>query len=270
MFNALSFDVEEWFQVDCFSELIPPSHWEQQESRIVESTMKILRLLRHHESRATFFVLGVIAEQQPQLVKKIAKEGHEIATHGYSHQLVYNQSPKEFEKDLIRSIHILEDITGQHVIGYRAPFWSITSKTQWVWDILWRNGIRYDSSIYPIHLQHGMPEAPRFNHRMGNGIVEIPLSTLRIFNFNIPVGGGASFRILPYWITFWAIRKINLKGHPAIVYIHSWELDPLHPRLSVNLGTYILHYAFLRGIERKLTRLLTQFSFVPMQNLLNL
>ena len=261
MLNILTFDIEEWFQVDCFFNLIPVKSWSDQQSRVVESTLKILHLLQRYGARATFFFLGAVADRHPQLVEKIVAQGHEIATHGYAHQRVYHQSPEEFEEDLRYSIQILKNISGRPILGYRAPFWSITSQTEWVWDILKRNEIRYDSSIYPISLSHGMPKARRFCHRVNGGIIEMPLSTVRLLHTNVPIAGGFFLRAFPSWFTSWGVRKINLDGYPAVVYAHPWELDPAHPKLSVDLKTNVLHYAFLRETERKLTQLLSGFRF---------
>jgi len=263
MLNALTIDVEDYFQVSNFENAVKMEDWDKYESRVVKNTREILSILSQNDSKATFFILGWIAERFPEIVMEIDAQGHEIASHGYSHKLIYRMSREEFKDDLIRSLEILERITKKKVLGYRAASCSVTEDSLWALDVLKENGIKYDSSVFPIHHdRYGIPDADRFIHRWNNnGLVELPFSTVNILGQNIPVAGGGYFRLYPYWFTKWAIEKINREGYPAIVYIHPWELDYKQPRIKANLISGCRHYINLRKTEDRLKALLSDFKF---------
>jgi polysaccharide deacetylase family protein (PEP-CTERM system associated) len=245
------------------------------ESRVEKSVYKIIDLFERFETRATFFVLGCIASEHPDLIKKIHARGHEIASHGYAHKLIYNNSPEQFRKDISRSKEVLENIVGEGVIGYRAPSYSITQQSYWALDILIEEGYRYDSSIFPIHHdRYGIPGSPRFVYnipRKSGSILEFPISTARFLGVNLPVAGGGYLRVLPYWFTRWGIRQINAKeGKPAVVYFHPWEIDVDQPRQPVGLFTRIRHYHRIDRMKNKIEGLLKEFSFAPIQEVLGI
>jgi polysaccharide deacetylase family protein (PEP-CTERM system associated) len=268
MMNALSFDVEEHFHVQGFADVIAPNDWDRFPSRVVENTQRILRLLREFDVRATFFILGWVAERQPRLVQEIADDGHEIASHGYAHQLVYRQSPQEFSVDIARSLDVIGHAcpTAQ-VRGYRAPSFSIVRESEWAFDELSRVGFAYDSSVFPIsgHDRYGIPNASRSASLVRDRLLEVPLSTVRFAGRNWPVAGGGYFRLFPLWLTRRAVRSINAEGHPAVVYLHPWEFDPGQPRVS-NAGrlSRFRHYVSLSKTEVRLRRLLQEFTFGPL------
>ncbi|MCX6731736.1 MAG: polysaccharide deacetylase family protein [Candidatus Parcubacteria bacterium] len=266
--NILQIDVEDWYcDLDFKS-------WESREDRILQSTNKVLTLLKERNTKATFFILGYIAERFPQLVKKIKEEGHEIASHGYNHTPITKRTPPEFEEDLLKSIRILEKISGDKIWGYRAPQFSVVEKTSWAIGILKKNGLRYDSSVFPVKLPlysiYGVPDAPLFPYRISlsdikkedpkENFLEFPLSVYRIpiLKRNIPIAGGFYLRFFPYGFISHAIKKINKANHPAICYLHPWELDPGQPRIK-SLEWY--HYYRLGGTEKKFKRLLKDFKF---------
>jgi len=227
MINALSVDVEEYFQVSAFEQVIDRRSWSGLKSRLSDPLHRILDLFDRHGARATFFVLGWIAERHPELIREIHSRGHEIASHGYEHRLIYEHPRHHFEKDLARSRKALEDITGQRILGYRAPSYSITGENMWAFDLLIEQGFVYDSSIFPIHHdRYGIPESPRFPYivrRDPGRILEFPLSTTRLFGNNLPVAGGGYLRIFPLALIRWGFRRINRKeGKPAILYFHPW------------------------------------------------
>jgi len=273
MQNALSVDVEEYFQVSAFAASIQRSKWPKFESRVEKSVYKILELFDHHQVRATFFVLGWTAERHPDLIREIHNRGHEIASHGYGHQLIYQLSPQAFRDDIVASKKLLEEIIGDQVIGYRAPSYSITTASLWAFTILREEGFQYDSSIFPIHHdRYGIPESPRFPYRVNGAkdcIMEFPLSTVRVAGQNLPVAGGGYLRLFPYALIRWGIRRINQKeGKPAVVYFHPWEIDPDQPRQPVSLLSRFRHYSNLHGMWDKVTRLLQDFPFVPLREVL--
>jgi polysaccharide deacetylase family protein (PEP-CTERM system associated) len=273
MKNALSVDVEEYFQVSAFGPLIRQSDWSTHESRIDGPLHSLLDLFDRFESRATFFVVGWTAEKHPDLVREIHRRGHEVACHSFAHQLIYNMTPDEFRADLTRCKKILEDITGEAVLGFRAPSYSVTSASFWALDILIEEGFRYDSSIFPIrHDRYGVPSSPRFPHaieREGGEILEFPLSTVRLFGKNVPIAGGGYMRLFPYLFMRWGLKKINREeGQPAIVYFHPWEIDPAQPRQPVGPLTRFRHYHNLRHMQEKIRRLLEDFSFRPVREVL--
>lgn len=276
MLNALTFDVEDYFQVSGFEKIIRYEDWDKFESRVVLNTEKILRILASHEVKATFFILGWIAERFPEIVKEIDKEGHEVASHGYAHKLIYNQTREQFSDDLKKSIDVLEGIIGKRVKGYRACSYSIVKETLWALDILREEGLKYDSSIFPIiHDRYGIPEASRFPYeveesRGDNPLIEFPLSTVKIMGRNFPIAGGGYLRLFPYLLIRWGIRKINLEGQPAIIYLHPWEFDPEQPKQAAPLLTRFRHYINLDKTEAKLRALLKDFNFAPVRKVLGL
>ena len=270
MTNAFSIDFEDWYQ----GLEIPASGWGGFERRIRPVAHRLLDLLADAGVRGTFFVLGHLAEEHPEVVREVAAAGHEIGTHGLSHTLIYRQQPAEFREELKRAVGVVEDLTGKRVRGHRAPFFSITKDSLWALEILVEQGIEYDSSIFPTrNYRYGMVAAPRWPHRMevGDGtIIEAPLSIWRLRGANLPVGGGAYFRILPYGVTRRAFRSIIATGHPVIFYLHPWELDPAHPRIELPRRIAATHYFNLRSTEGRLRRLLRDFSFAPMEEVLGL
>lgn len=271
--NALTVDVEDYYQVESFTDVVPREKWAGWAPRIDRNTDKILSLFDERGVYGTFFILGWIAERNPQIVRRIADAGHEIACHSYGHHLIHNQTQAEFRADLIRAKRLIEDQSGQGVIGYRAPTYSITPRTLWALDILIEEGFQYDSSIFPIyHDRYGMPGAERFPHliRTGSGeIVEFPPSTLRLAGQNIPLAGGGYFRIMPYRFFSWGVRRINrAEQQPAIFMVHAWEVDEDQPRIS---GTRLNVWRHRNNLNRtlpRLQRLLSDFNFAPMRDLL--
>ncbi len=267
--NALTIDFEDWYQ----GIEIPHTEWAGFEDRMVVSSERLLRLLRAARVRATFFVLGWVAERHPDLVRAIVADGHEIGTHGWSHTLIYRQDPEVFRAELKRSVELLRALTGAAVLGHRAPFFSITPQSLWALDILKECGIRYDSSLFPVrNNRYGLPGAPRWPHTLeghGAGLREFPLSTLEWFGRTLPVSGGAYFRIYPYAFTRWAYRRINREGRAFTFYLHPWELDPGHPKIPLPQRIALTHYFNLGATEGRLQRLLQDFRFAPMGEVLD-
>ena len=274
MTNALTIDVEDYFHVEAFAGVVTPSEWDGYPRRVERNTYRLLEHFEDRRIRATFFILGWVAERCPGLVQDIVKAEHEIGSHGYSHQMIGRADAKSFRTDVLRSKVILEDQTGSAVKSYRAPSYSITAKTLWALDILAEAGFQYDSSIYPIHHDcYGLPGAPRFPHyrtlRNGKRILEFPPSTINTCGVNFPVGGGGYFRVLPYSVTSWAIRRLNNNEHqPALLYFHPWEIDPAQPRIAAPWRSRLRHYKNLDSTEEKLKRLLDEFSWAPMAEVL--
>lgn len=269
--NAFTIDVEDYFQVSAFIPYIKKQDWPTWPSRVVYNTERLLELLAAHQTHATFFVLGWIAERHPALIKKIVSEGHELACHGYDHTLITQQNRSQFHQDVLRSKNILEDIAGIPVIGYRAPSYSITRNNLWAFDVLIELGFRYSSSIYPIyHDLYGIPDAPRFAFHpvAGHNFLEVPITTARIARCNIPVGGGGYFRLWPYVLSKYLMRKAHTEGLPSIFYCHPWEIDAEQPRLEgLSLKTRFRHYYGLAGMQDKLARLLRDFSWGRMDQI---
>lgn len=268
LLNALTFDIEEYFHAHAFEAVVDHSALYQYQSRVVRSTDKILNLLSEFNVKATFFILGSIANRYPSLVQEISSEGHEIGSHGYQHELVYRQSPSEFCDDLQRSIEAIGVSCHTPIVGYRAPGFSITRRSLWALDILKSNGILYDSSIFPlaIHDRYGIRDADRFAWMVRDGLWEFPVSTLRIFKYNWPIAGGGYFRLFPLCITRDGISRINAEGQPGIVYLHPWEFDPGQPRFTnAPLLSLFRHYVNLNKTEERLRSLLEQFRFAPMR-----
>ncbi|HSF17619.1 MAG TPA: XrtA system polysaccharide deacetylase [Vicinamibacteria bacterium] len=272
MQNALTFDVEDYFHVHNFETTIDRSEWDSMPSRVVSSTRRILGLLRERQVRATFFVLGWVAERHPQLVQEITADGHELATHGYGHELIYRQSPAEFTEDVERSLRFLKLALGGSEVpiqGYRAPAFSVTRQTLWALRILREHGFRYDSSIFPLvaHDRYGIRNASRFASQVEAGLWEFPVSTVRLAGRNWPVAGGGYFRLFPLWLTRSAIRHINGEGHPAVIYLHSWEFDPNQPAVrGAPALSRFRHYVNLRKTESRLRKLLEEFRFGAFQD----
>ena len=267
--NALTIDVEEHFQVHAFEKVVDRTAWDRYPSRVTANTRRILNLLAAYDVQATFFVLGWVAERHPDLVKEIAAGGHEIATHGYWHELVYRQTPDEFAADLCQSLQAIEQAcNGVRPKGYRAPSFSITNQSLWALDVLRENGIMYDSSIFPLaaHDRYGIKNANRFANKMRSGLWEFPVSTIRLGNQNWPVAGGGYFRLFPLWITRQAIHRLNTQKQPAVVYLHPWEFDPAQPRIpGAPLLSRFRHYVNIDKTESRLQALLNEFKFAPMR-----
>jgi polysaccharide deacetylase family protein (PEP-CTERM system associated) len=262
LINALSIDVEDYFHVEAFASRITPDDWRTYECRVEKNVNVILGMLESHQTRATFYMLGWVAELLPLLVRKIAGLGHEIACHGYAHQHIRRQTPDQFRQDIHRARLLLMDQVQKPVDCYRAPSFSITGATLWALDVLAEEGFKIDSSIFPIrHDLYGIPDAERFPHWRG-GIIEFPPSTIRRFKNNFGVAGGGFLRLLPYQFTRWAIRKINgIERQPAMVYFHPWEIDPDQPRISAPLKSRLRHYTNLEKMQNKIERLLQDFRF---------
>ncbi len=263
--NALTVDVEDYFQVWAFSRYIPRSKWDDIPARVERNVDLILQLLDEAGARATFFILGWIAERFPQLVRRIVTAGHEVASHGYAHAKATELDQGRFFADILLAKAILEDVADVEVKGYRAPSFSIGRGNElWVYECIVEAGYRYSSSVYPIrHDHYGIPDAPRFPHRWAGDLVEVPITTVRLLNRNWPAGGGGYFRLLPYAVSRWLIRRVNaVDGWPAIFYFHPWELDPGQPRVAgLDAKTRFRHYVNLHQTEHRLRRLLGDFRW---------
>ena len=272
--NALSIDVEDYFQVAALAPAVARETWSQRESRVERNTDILLALLEERGLYATFFVLGWIAERHPTLVERIAAAGHEVASHGFSHQLIYGQTPAEFREETRRSKELLQDLTGRAVIGYRAASFSITKQSLWALDVLLDLGFQYDSSIFPIHhdrygIPGASPEPGRISAPSGRTLVEFPMSAASLGGIKIPVSGGGYFRLLPYWVTRAGLRQVNQKrGHPFVFYLHPWEIDPGQPRIGVKWLSRFRHYTNLERCEERLKRLLGDFAFTRIKDVL--
>ena len=265
MKNAMTVDLEDYFQVSAFEQHISRSQWEVISCRVEANTTRILELFEAAEVKATFFALGWIAERYPPLLREISDAGHEVASHGFSHVRATEQSPEEFRHDVTRTKLLLEDICGHEVKGYRAASFSICESNLWALDALYDAGYHYSSSIYPVsHDLYGSPQAPRFPFRhKGEGIIEVPITTIKIMNRNFPCGGGGYFRLLPYALFRWALRRVNkVEQKPGVFYFHPWEIDPNQPRQQgLALKTRFRHYCNLSRMESRLERLLQDFCW---------
>jgi len=265
--NVLSIDVEDYYHVSAFSKSVATSDWDLYPSRVERNVGRVLNLLRKHNAKATFFVLGYVARRFPELVSKIAAEGHEIGSHGLRHQRIHHQTPEEFRKDIRVARSVLTEQVQRPVVCYRAPSFSIVNDTRWAMDILVEEGFEIDSSIFPVrHDLYGMPDASRFpswnKTPHGHPLFEFPPSSVRIAGNNWGVGGGGYLRILPYSFTRWALMRINrLERQPGMVYFHPWEIDPEQPRISAGLRSRFRHYTNLSEMESKLEKLLSDFRF---------
>src|SRR5471032_3299255 len=270
--NAMTIDVEDYFQVSAFAPHIDRASWPQRECRVEANIVRILAIMAEGGVYATFFTLGWIAERYPQVVRDIVAAGHELASHGYGHLRASDQDRAAFTDDIVRSKAILEDLGGRAVRGYRAPSFSIGPANLWALDALQEAGYRYSSSIYPIrHDHYGMPDAPRFAWRPTGraGLLELPISTVRLLRRNFPAGGGGYFRLLPYAVTRWCLRRINSRDRQAgIFYFHPWELDPDQPRQpGIGLKTRFRHYVNLQRTEARLARLTQDFHWGRMDHI---
>jgi len=256
----MSVDVEEYFQVSAFEGHIDRKKWDELPGRVENSIDQILRLFSDHDVKATFFTLGWIAERHPEMIRRIVDEGHELASHGWSHVRVADQNENEFRNDVVRTQRLLEDVSGEKIKGYRAASYSIGASNLWALDVLEQLGYLYSSSIFPIkHDHYGMPEAPRFSfHPTGGNLLEIPVTTVEIMGRKVPCGGGGWFRFFPYQLSSWAINRVNkTENRSAIFYFHPWEIDFNQPRQKgLDLKTRFRHYLNLQQMEQRLTRLM--------------
>ncbi len=264
--NAFTVDVEDYYHVQAFSDHVDPNTWDDYESRVVENTHGMLRLLDEHSVQATFFVLGWVADRHPRLVRDIQTSGHEIGVHSFWHRCIFDMKPEEFRDDLLQSIKVVEEITGEPVKAFRAPSFSITAESLWALDVLIECGIEYDSSIFPVyHDTYGIPSAERFPHRIereGGGLWEFPPSVYPLWKFNLPVSGGGYFRLYPSRLSLQWLQHINQTAQqPFVFYVHPWELDPEQPRLPGSLRSRFRHYQNLHTTAPKLERLLSSFQF---------
>jgi len=266
-------DLEEYFQVSAFEGRVPRSQWERLESRVASQTALLLELLARHEARATFFVLGWLAERQPELIRTIAGAGHVIASHGWDHVRVTHQTPRQFRDSVRRSKRVLEEITGAAVEGFRAPSFSIVPGKEWALDVLIEEGYRYDSSLFPVRRpggagRYGYPHGHPYPHwldRPAGRLAEIPPSTLEWWGMRLPAAGGAYFRLFPYGLVRAALRQCERRGASGTFYIHPWEVDPEQPRFAVPWSTRLRHYGGLRETARRLDRLLAEFRFTAIE-----
>ncbi len=270
MRNILTFDVEDWYH----GNFLDQQGADDKEERVVNPTLEILNLLQKSGNTATFFVLGSVAEKYPALIKEIARQGHEVASHGYDHRLVYKLTPPEFEKDVALSIKIIEKITAKKILGYRAPYWSVTPAMDWATKILSSLGLVYDSSIYPFKTYlYGDNRAPRFKHVIyQNGksvLLEIPPTVLELRQVRIPFCGGFYFRLLPLWLIRFGIKKINKKeGQPIVFYLHPYEIDPQKTNKSKGMRNNFILQVNLKKAKEKLHKLLEEFEFISIQEYL--
>jgi polysaccharide deacetylase family protein (PEP-CTERM system associated) len=275
--NAFTVDVEDYFHVTALSSVVSRDSWASREMRVEANTERLLGVLSDYGVRGTFFVLGWVAERAPQLVRRIANAGHEVACHGYAHQLVYRQAETEFREETLRAKSCLEDIIGQPVLGYRAASFSVTPASLWALDALIDLGFHYDSSVFPIHHDiYGLPGASAEPNELtapsGRTLVEFPMSAARFFGVPVPVSGGGYFRILPYWLTRAGLKQINgsPNARPFTFYVHPWELDPGQPRVRVGWFSRFRHYTNLERCEARLRRLLNEFAFTTMRESLEI
>jgi polysaccharide deacetylase family protein (PEP-CTERM system associated) len=268
--NALTIDVEDYFQVSAFAPYIARSQWDSQECRVQRNVERILELLAVRQTKATFFTLGWLAQRYPQLVLAIVNQGHELASHGYGHERASDLDPAAFRQDIVSAKKILEDIGGVAVQGYRAPSFSIGKSNLWAFDELLQAGYRYTSSVYPIaHDHYGMPDWPRFAQPVREGLLEVPVTTLRQFNRNFPCSGGGYFRLLPYALSRWMIQQVNAQDQePAIFYFHPWEIDAGQPRVAgIDAKTRFRHYVNIGRMDARLQQLLADFRWGRMDHI---
>jgi polysaccharide deacetylase family protein (PEP-CTERM system associated) len=269
--NALTIDVEDYFQVSAFAPYIDRADWDSRECRVERNIARILSLLDRHGVQATFFTLGWIAERYPGVVRDILAGGHELASHGYGHQRASDLTPAQFHADIDRAKRLLEDQSGVEVKGYRAPSFSIDARNRdWAFDALARAGYRYSSSVYPVrHDHYGMPDAPRFRHAAHSDVLEVPPTTVRAFNRNWPASGGGYFRLMPYALSRRLIERVNRHdGESAVFYFHPWEIDTGQPRIpGINARTKFRHYVNIHRMEARLARLLQDFRWGRMDRI---
>jgi len=271
MINALTVDVEEWFCGHILERGIRKEDWNKQELRVVRNTERLLKILSNHKTKATFFVLGWLAERVPELISEIEVEGHEIGTHGYSHVSITAMTSQDFEKDLVKALEVTRRCIKGKILGFRAPHFTVTKETIWALDILAKHGIKYDSSVFPLglHPDYGIPDAPLSIHKLDNSLIEIPLSCVEVMGKRIPIGGGY-FRLYPYGLTKALLKRCNREGRPAVFYLHPWELDPAQPRVKLGPINTLRHYYNLDKTTERLERLLTDFRFTSIRKLLGL
>ena len=271
-YNAMTVDVEDYFHVAAFENNISVQQWDSIECRVERNVDEILALFSEHNIKATFFLLGWVAERYPALIKRVAELGHEVASHGYWHRRATTQTKEEFEDDVKSSKALLEDISGQEVKGYRAPSYSIGRENIWSLDVLKETGYTYSSSIYPVkHDLYGLPEAPRFGffYKEAGGILEIPVTTMQYAGKNLPCGGGGFFRLFPYVYFQWAIKRVNrVDGESGIFYFHPWEIDVDQPRVKgASAKSRFRHYLNLHRMKPRLNKLLQDFNWRRMDEL---
>lgn len=268
--NAMSIDVEDYFQVSAFAPYIRRGDWDTRECRVERNVRRILQLLADRGVKATFFTLGWIAKRYPQLVRDIVAQGHELASHGFGHERASDLSPEAFRQDVLGARQLLEDLGGVAVQGYRAPSFSIGEGNLWAFDVLQECGYRYSSSVYPIqHDHYGMPDSPRFAYEVRPGLVEVPVTTLRVGQRNLPSSGGGYFRLLPYAVSRWMIERFNrVEGQSAVFYFHPWEIDPGQPRIAgIDARTRFRHYVNIGRTESRIAQLLADFEWDRMDRL---
>jgi polysaccharide deacetylase family protein (PEP-CTERM system associated) len=268
--NALTIDVEDYFQVSAFAPHIDRADWDNRECRVERNVHRILDLLDQHSTQATFFTLGWVAQRYPQLVKQIVNRRHELASHGFGHERASDLTEEAFLEDIRSAKAILEDLSGQEIRGYRAPSFSIGKGNLWAFDCLADTGHRYSSSIYPIaHDHYGMPDSPRFAYEVRPGLLEVPITTLRAFGHNFPSSGGGYFRLLPYALSRWMLQRVNATdGQPGIFYFHPWEIDTDQPRIAgIGAKTRFRHYVNIDRVEARLNQLLTDFRWGRMDHI---
>ncbi len=268
--NAMTIDVEDYFQVSAFAAYIARGDWDSRECRVERNVDRILGLLAEQGTQATFFTLGWVAERYPQLVRRIVEGGHEIASHGYGHERASDLSPEAFRADVGRAKALLEDLSGREVLGYRAPSFSIGERNLWAFDVLRDCGYRYSSSVYPIrHDHYGMPDSPRFAYPVREGLLEVPVTTLRLRGCNLPSSGGGYFRLLPYALSRWLIEQVNRNDQQsAVFYFHPWEIDPGQPRIAgIDAKTRFRHYVNIGRTEARIAQLLRDFAWGRMDQI---
>jgi polysaccharide deacetylase family protein (PEP-CTERM system associated) len=272
--NALTVDVEDYFHVAAFAHAIPRTSWDARELRVERNTGRLIDLFAEQKIRATFFVLGWVARRVPALIRAIQAAGHEVASHGMSHELIYRQTPEQFRAETRESKALLEDLTGQRVRGYRAASYSITVRSQWALDVLVEEGFEYDSSIFPVrHDRYGMPGAARhpghIKTPLGRTLLEFPLTTARIAGVSVPVAGGGYFRLLPYWLTRYGLGSVNHRERvPFVFYLHPWEIDEMQPEVAAGALSRFRHYTNIARCEPRLRRLIGEFRFGAMEDVL--
>lgn len=268
--NALTIDVEDYFQVSAFARYVARDEWERRECRVERNMERLLAMLDRRRTKATFFTLGWVAERYPGVVRSVVRAGHELACHGYGHERVSDLDRRAFRADVERAKRVLEDASGVAVQGYRAPSFSIGPGNLWAFDVLASAGYRYSSSIYPIrHDHYGMPDAPRFAHQVQGGLLEVPPTTLRMAGLNVPSSGGGYFRLLPYCVSRWMLRRVNERERQACVfYLHPWEIDVQQPRIAgLDMKTRFRHYLNIGRMEERLDRLLGDFRWGRMDSI---
>jgi polysaccharide deacetylase family protein (PEP-CTERM system associated) len=268
--NAMTIDVEDYFQVSAFAPYIQRKDWDQRECRVERNVDRILALLDESKTQATFFTLGWVAERYPALVRRIVAGGHELASHGYGHERASDLTPEAFRADIGRAKALLEDIGGHAVLGYRAPSFSIGEGNLWAFDELLKAGYRYSSSVYPIrHDHYGMPDSPRFAYEVREGLLEVPVTTLRLGGRNLPSSGGGYFRLLPYAVSRWLIEQVNRRdGQSAVFYFHPWEIDAGQPRIpGIDPKTRFRHYVNIARTEARIAQLLRDFAWGRMDEI---